>query len=67
MYGNWNHAKDWEVITSLAGKPSAEEGVSLEAFDNIYNDKQNKEDLPNLYLVLFFLWELQGSIISESP
>ena len=44
MYGNWNHAKDWEVITSLAGKPPAEEGVSLEAFDNIYNDKQNKED-----------------------
>ena len=40
------------MITSLAGKPSAEEGVSLEASDNIYNDKQNKVDLPNLYLCL---------------
>ena len=38
------------MITGVAGKPSAEEGVSLEASDNIYNDKQNKVELPNLYL-----------------
>ena len=63
---NWNHAKDSEVITSLAEKPSAEEGASLEAFDNIYNDKQNKEDLPNLYLVLFLSLVVPGSICSES-
>ena len=57
MYGNWNHAKDWEVITTVAGKPSAEEGVSLDASDNIYNDKQNKVELPNLYVCLvFFPW-----------
>ena len=40
------------MITGVAGKPSAEEGVSLEASDNIYNDKQNKVELPNLYFCL---------------
>ena len=53
---NWNHAKDSEVITSLGEKPTAEEEASLESFEDIYVDKQNKEDFPNLYLVLFFLW-----------
>ena len=31
-------------------EPSAEEGLSIEASDNIYNDKQNKVKIPNLDL-----------------
>ena len=56
---NWKHAKEREGIASLGEKPSAEEEASLESFEDIYVDKQNKEDFQTVslnYSFVSFLW-----------
>ena len=44
---DWKYARNLEGITSLGEKPfKEEEGASVESFEVVYVDENNKEDFP---------------------